>query len=279
MPRLPLNPPLVASLLGALLAAPEARAGDRHFAFAREPAVLEAGDAKLSAWTTARVGREDYYSAIDQRLQFGLGLLPNLEASLFSNFSSVTQVTRTSLPGQPGLSAGYAHRDSSFGLTSISTEWRYKLTDPIADPLGFALSVEGGYGPDLVEVGGRALLAKQLREWLVVLNLNGAQRWEHTSSGNVSRQNFGAVLSAGYYFAPTLVGGVEVVNSTLVADGEIEASAIYAGPSFAYASAHYYLVLSAAPQVFAPQKANSDEYFELSHNERLWARLVLGFRL
>lgn len=271
MPRSSLFLVFTAALFAATFDASLAQAGARRFAFSREPSVLDPGDAKFNAWTTARAGRDDYYNAIDQRLQFGLGLVPNLEASLYWNFSSVSQ-TREAGPG-------VEYRDTDFSLGSVSSEWRYRFLDPVADPLGLALSFEAGYGPNLVDLGGRAIFAKQLRDWLFVLNLLGAQRFESSVTGTVSRQALGATLSLGYYFTPTLVGGLEVVNSTLLDAGKPTSSAIYAGPSFAFESANYSLVLTAAPQVFAPKKADADAYFELEQNEHLWTRLVLGFRL
>ena len=271
MPRALLSLVFATSLLAAALDASPAHAGARRFAFSREPSVLDSGDAKFSAWTTARAGRDDYYNAIDQRLQFGLGLVPNLETSLYWNFSAVSQTREA---GQ-----GVEYRDTDFSLGSVSNEWRYRFLDPVADSLGLALSFEAGYGPNLLDLGGRVIFGKQLRDWLFVLNLLGTQRFESAVTGTVSRQAFGATLSLGYYFTPTLVGGLELVNSTQLAAGELTSSAIYAGPSIAYESAHYFLVLSAAQQVFAPKKADEDAYFELEQNEHVWARLVLGFRL
>lgn len=271
MPRSSLSLVFAASLLGATLFASVTHAGARRFAFSREPSVLDPGDAKFNAWTTVRAGREEYYNAIDQRLQFGLGLVPNLEASLYWNFSSVSQTRGASFDGE--------YRDTNFSLGSVSGEWRYRFLDPVADPLGLALSFEAGYGPNLVDLGGRAIFGKQLRDWLLVLNLLGTQRYESSVTGTVSRQALGATLSLGYYFTPTLVGGLEIVNSTLLDTGELTTSTIYAGPSLAFESAHYFLVLTAAPQVFAPKKADDDAYFELEQNEHLWTRLVLGFRL
>ena len=60
--------------------------------------------------------------------------------------------------------------------------------------------------------------------------------------------------------------------------GEVESSIIHAGPSLAYASERYWLVLGAAPQIFAP-KGESGRHLDLRGGERLWARLLIGFRI
>ncbi|HEY0463460.1 MAG TPA: hypothetical protein VGC79_04585, partial [Polyangiaceae bacterium] len=76
---------LCPTLLVALTVSVSAGASERHFGFGYESAVLNPGLAELQPWTTARAGRVDYFSRLEARLGFQLGLLRNLQAALFWN--------------------------------------------------------------------------------------------------------------------------------------------------------------------------------------------------
>jgi len=124
-----------------------ARATERHFAFTYETGVLAPGEAEIEPWTTFRVGREHYYSRIDNRLEFEVGLVKNLQTALYWNFERVTADERDP-------ETGALVRSSEFTLASISSEWKYKLSDPLSDAIGSALYVEASYGPDEAELEG-----------------------------------------------------------------------------------------------------------------------------
>src|SRR5262245_17874991 len=130
--------------LGALLVAASlgttslASATERHFTYTYESGVLLPGHVELEPWTTFRVGREDYYSAIDNRLELELGLTERLQTSLYWNTSAVA--------ADVADETGETVREHEFELTGISSEWKLKLTDPVADALGSALYLEGTYG-------------------------------------------------------------------------------------------------------------------------------------
>lgn len=69
-------------------------------------------------------------------------------------------------------------------------------------------------------------------------------------------------LAAGYFVTPALVAGLEAMSLTTMEEGEVESSAIYGGPSLAYATERYWLVASGAPQLFAP-KGESGRHLDL----------------
>lgn len=258
---------------GALLAsACPASASDRRFVFNHESSVLAPGEAELEPWTTVRAGRKHHYAAFDQRLEFELGLLPNLQTSLYWNFSSVSESALDEASGQRA-------RTSSSQFRSLSSEWKYKFSDALADAFGFAAYLEGSYGPNEAELEGKLLFDKQLNGVLLVGNLIGEQEWEFEGGETESEQQLTLTLGAGLFLSPSWVIGVEgLFSTTLVDGGEVESSVIYAGPSLAYSADRYWFALGAAPQVFAP-KSQSGDALELQHGERVWARALLGFRL
>src|SRR5262245_18823660 len=94
-----------------------AGATERHFPFTYETGVLGPGQAELEPWTTFRVGREHYYSRIDQRLEFEFGLVDRLQTSLYWNFERTTADERDP-------ATGALVRSSEFTLASVSSEWK-----------------------------------------------------------------------------------------------------------------------------------------------------------
>src|SRR6187402_675980 len=134
--------------IGAFLsAASSAFATERHFTYNYESGVLAPGHVELEPWTTVRVGREDFYSRIDNRLEFELGLSERLQSSLYLN----TTATAQDVTDADGITA----RQRSFELSGISSEWKFKLTDPVADAFGSALYLEGSYGNSEAELEGK----------------------------------------------------------------------------------------------------------------------------
>lgn len=252
--------------------AASAEASERRFAFNTESSVLAPGEAELEPWTTVRAGREHHYAAFDQRLEFELGLLPNLQTSLYWNFGAASESVLDAATNN-------RVRKSSSHFQSLSSEWKYKFSDALADPLGFALYVEGSYGPDEAELEGKLIFDKQAHNLLFSANLTGEQEWEVLAGETESEQRFSLTLGAGLFVSPSWLVGLEAISSTTrVEGGDLESSVIHAGPSLAYSAERYWFVLSAAPQLFAP-KSESGDILELSHGEHLWARALLGFRL
>ncbi len=261
--------PALLLLAGSLLAAP-ASATERHFGFTYESGVLTPGEAELEPWTTVRAGRDHFYNAVDQRLELELGLVPNLQTSLYWNFEAASESVRDATSGK-------LVRQNQFQLASVASEWKYKLSDSLADAVGSALYFEGSYGPAEIELEGKLIVDKQLRNFLIASNLSFEQEWELNVGENESEQKYSLNLAGGYFFSPSLLAGVEATSTTTVAEGELESSSIYAGPTLAYGAERYWVVVHAAPQIFAPKTDSG--HLDLTHGERLWARVLLGFRL
>src|SRR4051812_33373099 len=141
-------------LVSLLLAVPAialprlATANERHFTYTYESAVLPQGARELEVWTTARLGRDQYFARFDHRLEFEVGLTGRLQTSLYLNFSGETAETA------PGV------RTSGMSYQGVSSEWKYKLLDPVADALGLALYGELLGSTDEFEFEGKVILDK-----------------------------------------------------------------------------------------------------------------------
>jgi len=258
------------ALLLALTLPSTAAAKERHFAFGYESAVLNPGLSELEPWTTARVGRTDYYNRLEARLGFQLGVLHNLQAALFWNASSTTKDIQ--LPG-----AALKSRLSTTDFESLSAQLKYKLFDPVQDVIGCALLLEGHAGPMLVGYEGRVILDKQLGSLLLGFNLvgGGVERLDLRSRFVAS---FGATAAAGYFWTPNFVTSVELRNENGYS-GQLDRSVLYLGPTISYASTRFWLTLAVQPQVVAFKGATSGHHLDLEQNEYVQARLLLGFPL
>lgn len=257
------------TLVALLLMGRPSPASERRFAFTQESAVLPAGDAEIEPWTTFGVGREHHYARIEQRLELELGLTHSLQTALYWNFAGMAATVEDD--------EGALTRVSEVEKSSVSSEWKYKLSDPLADALGSALYLEATLGPEEAALEAKIILDKQVGSFLFALNLVGENEWELGLGETETEQELEVDLAAGVFLTPTLVVGLEAMSSTLVEE-EVESSRIYLGPSLAYASSRYWLTLSALPQVLAP-KGPEGETVDLEHGERLLLRALVGFHL
>lgn len=249
-----------------------ASATERRFAFTYESGVLLPGEAELEPWTTFRVGRDDYYSRIDKRLEFELGLTDRLQTALYWNFTTLAA-------DEEDAATGSVTRDYSFEFTTVASEWKYKLTDPVADALGSALYLEGALGPVEAALEAKLIVDKQVGRFLLAGNAVFEHEWEFAEPGETEREiELELPLAAGYYVTPSFTAGVEVVPMAELSDGELETVMIYAGPTISAAYDSWWLTLAALPQVFSP-KNEADDSLDLEHGEHLRARLLLGFHL
>lgn len=247
-----------------------AHAAERHFGFTYESCVLNPGIAELEPWTTVHAGRADYYSALDARAAIAYGIVKNLEGAFYWNFSSVAEDIQ--VPGSTQLTR---LNDSTFD--SFSLDLKYKLSDPVADAVGSALYLEGTLGPLVTSVEGRVLFDKQLGSWLFAANLIG-DGIEHLELRSVSEARASATLAAGYFATPSFVPGFEIRSENSLSN-RLDWSVLYLGPSVSLLTEGFWATLAVEPQVVTFKGKTPGHALDLGQNERLQARLLLGFHL
>jgi hypothetical protein len=81
---------LSAAACAFALMAGAAGANERHFGYVYETGVLAPGAKELETSTTLRTGREDYYSALDHRLEFEVGVADKLMTAFYLNWSNTS---------------------------------------------------------------------------------------------------------------------------------------------------------------------------------------------
>ena len=259
---------LMASL--ALATASPAQANERRFTYTYESALLNPGDREIEPWSTFRMGRADFYNRLDNRLEFEMGVVKGLQTALYFNWSSVTKDVN-----------GAREHESAF--TGVSSEWKLKLSDPVANAFGSALYLEITGGPEEAEVEGKLILDKRTPNFLFAFNATGEHGWEFENKGQTVREGI-VELNAGAAWLATshLSAGIEARNFNLLTpDDGWSFSALFAGPSVGYATKTWWTTLTVLPQLYKLKGGAADRgrRLVLSDLDRVEARLLFGFHL
>jgi hypothetical protein len=257
------------------LASASAFADVRSFVYTQESRVLAPGESELEPWTTFRLGRTHYYSALDGRLELEHGLAQNLQLALYWNFATVTQdVVQDTLTGELG-------RVTSSEFSSASAELKYRLSDPTADLLGSALYLEATLGPRESELEAKAIFDRSIGPWLFAGNLIGELELEPVRNSDGSELKKALVLTptlaAAYQFSHGSVG-LEL-RAPLGLSGEADSKTLYGGPVARWSDSGMWVALGVEPQLLAFSGKSSGSRLDLNDHERLELRLLAGFML
>lgn len=246
---------------------------ERHFGYSYETGVLNPGDAEFEPQTTLRYGRESYYSRWENRLEFEFGVVQNLQAALYMNFQSVAE--DVTLPDDTEV------RSSETEFKGLSAELKYKLSDPVADPIGTGLYFESSLGPVEAELEAKFLLDKRMGPLLFGANIVGEYEWEFEEPDETERE--AAVLftlGAGYFLSDHFLLGLEARNKNEFEGAEeLESSTLSLGPVAAVSQGAWWLSFTFLPQIYALKGKSDGRNLDLEHAERFEARLVLGLEL
>lgn len=243
-----------------------AHATERTFGYIYGSDVLNPGSVELEPWTTMRLGRADFYRRFDQRIEFEAGLTSRLQTAFYLNWSAVNAETGTG-------------RAESVTWGGVSSEWKLKLADAVADPIGFALYLEPGLGPEEAEVEGKAILDARRGDWYAALNLGADHEWEFEEDGTEREIGLEADLGISYKLSRTLSTGLEMRSASTIPSGEnLESSALFLGPVLSYAGESWWTTVTILPQVKGLEGATKDG-LDLADHERVEIRILLGFDL
>jgi hypothetical protein len=245
-----------------------ATGSERHFTYTYESNVLLPGHKELEPWTTFRFGRDHFYSRVDQRLELELGVVKNLQTSLYWNMSAIAEDVDTG--------TGIA-RQHEVELGSISNEWKYKLSDSFADALGSALYFEWTAAPTEVALESKVILDKRFGDALVAFNGSGEYAWDFSERGKTQEElELEADLGVAWLVTQELSVGLELRNVNEFEQAEdLESSVLFAGPVIGVQQEGWWAALGFQPQVAALEGKSSGQ-FDLTHQERMQVRLLLG---
>ena len=248
-------------------------ANERRFGYVYETPVLSPGARELEVWNTYRSGKAYSFRRLDQRIELEFGVAERLMTAFYLNYEWKAGDANGSAPG-----GGRTTEQSA----SISNEWKYKVLDRVADPLGLALYGEYTLGLYERELEFKVILDKQLGRFLLAGNLVGEQEWEdELEDGVLETENelkFEVSGGVSYSMSAHFSLGLEVVEWNVLKEGRIEHAVLFAGPVLSYATEEWWATLSVLPQVTAFKGATMDG-LDLEESERAQVRVLVSFHL
>lgn len=247
-----------------------AGANERRFTHAYETAVLAPGVKELEMSEEAKLGRSEAYVGLKHRFELEFGVVKNLQSSIYVNLESTLKGARSI-------------KESELNWT-LASEWKWKLLDAVADPVGLGLYGEFTVGYREIELEAKVLLDKRVGPWHAVFNAVGEHEWELTAGAPNLENKLEGDLGLIYNFNPRLSAGLELFGHSIFSGEEgYEGTAFYVGPAVTYATEAFWITGSFMPQFAGLQGDEAQEEglsgLELSHHERFNARLMMGFHI
>jgi hypothetical protein len=275
MSSVPSRPsPFSTVLLAAALAASSLVCANEHrFGYVYETGVLAPGAKEIEVYNTLRAGRDRYYSALDHRIAFEVGVAEHLMTAFYLNLGNESEADAV---------GGVA---TAFAWKGVSSEWKYKLLDPVADAVGLGFYGEFSYNTDGMELEPKILFDKQAGRWLFAANL--ITEFEYAATGDeMELEEIAPDLTLGATFEVSkgFHAGLEARNHNAIvknADEEMEHefSALYLGPVVSYATESWWMTFSLLPQLPALSKAEGGSILVLDDGEKINARLLFSFHI
>ncbi|MFI5135061.1 MAG: hypothetical protein ACHQD9_04325 [Chitinophagales bacterium] len=268
-------------LCACFLISLHASATDRNFVFTYESRTLQGGLRELEAYVTYKNGREDFYSAVENRLEFEIGLSQHLQTSFYLNLSAETfpVTTYTPVTDQNGEVTFTQVQDlkTNFNV-GFSNEWKYQLSDPSANKIGSALYGEISLSPHEYELEGKIILDKKFNHFVTALNLVGELEWEtETKNENITWEldkkaelDYGLCYSVKNHFSLGFEARNENVFDT---ENGWEHSALFLGPNFSYKQPDWWVAFGIQPQLTDLRTGGLD----LEDHEKVDARLLFSY--
>lgn len=240
------------------------KADERYFTYTYEPKVLPKGALEFEQWTTLRAGKEDgVYSRWDLRSEFEYGLTDRLTTDLYLNFTSLN-VDRES------------EQTEEFTFGGLSSAWRYKLSDPTADPLGVVLYGEVTTDFNEFKLEQKLVLGKNVDRFVFAFNAIVEEEWEFEKDGTEKALELEFTAGAAYRFTDHFALGLEVREKNLFPDMEdLSDAALFAGPAIHYSQDRWWATLTVLPQIVA-LKGTTGDGVNLDEFERAEVRLLIG---
>ena len=249
-------------------------AQDRLFTYTYQSLVLNKGQKEIEVWTTLRGGRNEYFRGIDHRLEFEIGLGKRLQTAFYLNYGYFKGIE----------TLNEIQSVNTYSTYNFSNEWKFKLTDPVANALGSALYFEYGIGPDETELEGKIILDKQVGRTLHAFNIVGEYEFEKEfKSENGAMQTetnrevyFELDYAFSFHVKNGLSLGLEARNQNQFStSSELESSVLSLGPCLSYYTDGFWLNFTVMPQI-ADLKGGG---LELTEHEKLQIRLAFSFSL
>ena len=260
-------------LVGLLAVVITTYAQDRLFTYTYQSGVLNKGQREIEVWNTFRTGKADYFSALDNRTEFEIGLGKNLQTAFYLNLSSATNTV--SLLGIKSL--------ETQNEISFSNEWKYKLLDPVANPFGLALYGEYGISGKEYELEGKVIVDKKMGPVTVAANAVYELELEPGYKSNefeleAEEHKADLNISAAYALNPRFNLTIESAFRNVIVEEKLEHSALYAGLGVSYSKDKFLLNFTVMPQLTSFKGATYST-LNLNEFEKTQCRLLFSYAL
>jgi len=248
-------------------------AQDRLFTYTYQSGVLNKGQREIEVWNTFRAGKADYFSALDNRTEFEIGLGKNLQTAFYLNLSTTTNTG--SILGIKSL--------NTKNEISFSNEWKYKLLDPVANPIGLALYGEYGIGGEEYELEGKIIVDKKIGNFTMAANAIYEIELEPEFKDNefeleAEEHKADLNISAAYALNPSFDLTFESAFRNVLMEGKLEHSALYAGLGVSYSKNNFLLNFTVMPQLTSFKGATNGS-LNLNEFEKTQCRLLFSYAL
>lgn len=241
---------------------------DRSFVRTYQSIVLPKNMKEIEVWTTYRYGRDDYYRRLDNRFEFEIGLTSKLQTAFYINTSQRSAFNGEEIVTQPTS-------------VSFSNEWKLKLSDPVANAIGSGLYGEYKIGTDEMELEFKLIFDKKIKKSLFAFNAVAEFEFEPEVEDNEVEQEMESVYEFDfgymYQFNSRWGLGAELRNANVMAEGEWETSPLFLGPTIAYSTENFWVILNAQPQLTNLKKEEGADDLDLSSYEKMDLRLIFSF--
>lgn len=246
-------------------------AQDRIFTYTYQSNVLAPQEREIEVYNTFHFGRQNFYRAYQSKIEFETGIVKNLQASIYL-------ITNT----KTGYNLQHDSAISSASSFAIANEWKYKLSDPVANAIGSALYTEFELSKDEFEWENKIILDKKIGRNTFAFNVVGELERGKTTVNKLlqSEKVFNAKLFLGYayYLGKGFNAGFEARNINTREDNEWGNSNLYAGPVVSYFRNNFWVNLTVMPQIRSFRGATY-KGLDLQNYEKLEARLAFSFEL
>jgi hypothetical protein len=220
--------------------ASQASADERKFNYSYEAKTLPQGTWEFEQWATLKMEKDaGDYNRLDLREEFEYGVTDKLTMAVYLNSEYLAV---RNVPGESN--------DHHFLFTSVSNEWKYKISDPSTDLVGFLIYGEILLSHEEYDLEAKLVFSKHLGPLTFAYNFvyeaelardalaSPEWRWAHIieNSAGVSldlpMSGFSAAVEARseMHFERSLTGAHN--------------SAYYAGPNVHYAASTWWATLS-----------------------------------
>lgn len=254
----------------ALLMVVVSNAQDRYFGRTYTSNVLPKGNFDIELWHTSRFGHEgEYFHAMDQRMEFEVGLGRNVQTAFYFNRFQKSVSDSTG-------------RINQFNEIGFSNEWKWKVSKPTS-PLGVALYAELEVKGDELELENKLILdrsfGKNLFAFNTVYELEAeAERENGKNEFELEETPLEFDLAYMRNFSTSFGAGIEVVNHNDLIKGKWDNSVLYAGPTINYRGNRWFFIANYLPQLSNLHKtADFPKNKVLNEHERAEARILFGF--